>query len=53
MMILCTDTDEVDDEAYYKTNDAVAKFQFDYDRSTCMTEKFPEVSVNNQPEEEY
>ena len=35
----------MDDELYYKTNDPVAKFQFDYDRSTCMTEKYPEVSV--------
>ena len=51
--VLGTDTDDVDDEVYYKTNDPVAKFQFDYDRSTCMTEKFPEVSVNNQSEEEY
>ena len=35
----------LDDELYYKENDPVAKFQFDYDRSTCLTEKYPEVAV--------
>ena len=28
--LLGTDADDVDDEAYYKTNDSVAKFQFDF-----------------------
>ena len=39
------ETDILDDELYYKANDPVAKFQFDYDRSTCLTEKYPEVAV--------
>ena len=43
------DTDILDDELYYKANDPVAKFQFDYDRSSCLTEKYPEVAVEEQP----
>ena len=40
--------EELDEESYYKENDPVAKFQFDYDRSTCLTEKYPEVSVTEE-----
>ena len=39
------ETETLNDELYYKENDPVAKFQFDYDRSTCLTEKYPEVTV--------
>ena len=37
----------VSDEEYYKKNDPVAKFQFNYDRSTCLTEKYPEVATDD------
>ena len=40
--------EELDEESYYRKNDPVAKFQFDYDRSTCLTEKYPEVSVSEE-----
>ena len=35
-----------DAELYYKKNDPVAEFHFDYDRSTCLTEKYPEVAAD-------
>ena len=40
--------EELDEESYYRKNDPVAKFQFDYDRSTCLTEKYPEVSLSEE-----
>ena len=42
------ETEILDDELYYKANDPVAKFQFDYDRSTCLTEKYPETGSTEQ-----
>ena len=32
-----------EDEDYYRRNDVIKKFQFDYDKSVCMTERFPEA----------
>ena len=39
------ESEVLNDELYYKENDPVAKFQFDYDRPTFLTEKYPEVVV--------
>ena len=47
-----TEEEELDEESYYKENDPVAKFQFDYDRSTCLTEKYPEISVTEESNEQ-
>ena len=33
------ETEELD----YRQNDPIRKFQIDYDRSICLTEKFPEA----------
>ena len=32
-----------EDEEYHRRNDVIKKFQFDYDKSVCMTERFPEA----------
>ena len=42
------ETDILNDELYYKANDPVAKFQFDYDRSTCLTAKYPEAETTEE-----
>ena len=34
---------EYQDEIEYKTKDPVRKFQIDYDKSVCLSEKFPEA----------
>ena len=34
------------EELDYEQNDPVKKYQFNYNRSLCMTDKYPEVSVN-------
>ena len=31
------------EDKYYKQNDAIRKYQIDYDDSVCLTEKFPEA----------
>ena len=41
------DNFEKEGEDNYDNNDPVKKYQFEYNRSLCMTEKYPEVSVNN------
>ena len=39
------------DEIEYRTKDPVRKFQIDYDKSLCLSEKFPEAFLleNQQP----
>ena len=32
-----------EEEDYHRKNDVIKKFQFDYDKSVCMTERFPEA----------
>ena len=40
-------TDKPDkDEIEFMTKDPVKKFQFKYNESLCMTDKYPEISVN-------
>ena len=40
------DLDLIDKETEeFLTNDAVAKFQFDYDRNTCFTNNVPEIGI--------
>ena len=50
--ILNSDDDEVEnaeekDNIEYKTKDVVKKYQFEYDKSLCMSNKYPEVNENN------
>ena len=40
-----------DDEEEYLRKDPVRKFQFDHNVSTCLTNKFPEMLVNDDGEE--
>ena len=41
------DLDLIDKETEeFLTNDAVAKFQFDYDRYTCFTNNVPEIGIS-------
>ena len=41
------DLDLIDKETEeFLTNDAVAKFQFDYDRNTCFTNNVPEIGIS-------
>ena len=42
---------ELDAEDQYVRNDAVRRFQFDHNLSTCLTNKFPEMLVNDDGEE--
>ena len=39
------DDDEKEDNEY-ETKDPVKKYQFEYNKSLCMTNKYPEISVN-------
>ena len=39
---------ERDEELEYENNDPVKKYQFEYNKSLCMTNKYPEVSANEQ-----
>ena len=36
------------EEEHYKKNDVVRKFQFDYDRSVCIVDKYPEAGVTEE-----
>ena len=36
-----------DEEEYHKKHDVIRKFQFDYDKSVCMTERFPEAAIED------
>ena len=41
------DLDMIDEETEeFLTNDAVAKFQFGYDRNTCFTNNVPEIGIS-------
>ena len=40
------DNNEKKVEEEYENNDPVKKYQFQYNRSLCMTDKYPEISVN-------
>ena len=38
-------SDEVDEEKEYREKDPVRKFQFEYDKDTCMTSRYPEADL--------
>ena len=40
------DSDQEEEE--YQKNDVVRKFQFDYDRSVCIVDKYPEAAVREE-----
>ena len=44
------DEDSADEreEENYKQNDVIRKFQFDYDKSVCITERFPEAKMTEE-----
>jgi hypothetical protein len=42
---------ESDDEVQYVRNDPVRKFQFNHNASTCLTNKFPEMLLNDDGKE--
>ena len=37
-----------DEEEEYRKNDVIRKFQFDYDTSVCLVDKFPEAALPEQ-----
>ena len=39
-----------DDEADYLKNDVIRKYQFDYDTSVCLVDKFPEAAETEESE---
>ena len=39
------DNDAVKDETDFVTKDPIKKYQFKYNESLCMTDKYPEISV--------
>ena len=39
---------EEKDEIEYRTKDSIRKFQIDYDKSVCLSEKFPEAFCNER-----
>ena len=41
----CSEDDSDKEEEEYQKNDNIRKFQFDYDRSVCLVDKFPEAAV--------
>ena len=41
------DNDELKDEVEYLTKDPVRKFQFAYNKSLCMANKFPEIDTDD------
>ena len=41
------DQDSIDEEEF-QLNDTIKKYQFDYDQSTCMAQKFPEAGLQRQ-----
>ena len=44
-----SDNDENDEEEHeYLTKDAVRKFQFDYNKSTCFSNNYPEISYKDE-----
>ena len=43
------ENDDSDEEEEYIKKDVIRKFQFDYDKSVCLVDKFPEAAV---PDEE-
>ena len=36
---------ELDEDEEYMKNDVVRKFQFDYDTSVCLVDKYPEATI--------
>ena len=36
---------KIDEDEEYKKNDVVRKFQFDYDTSVCLVDKYPEATI--------
>ena len=42
------DEDSDEEEELYKKNDVIRKFQFDYNRSVCLVDKFPEAAVTEE-----
>ena len=43
--------DEVKDEIEYIKNDPVRKYQFTYNKSLCMSNKYPEISAEDPTRE--
>ena len=41
------DNDAEKDEIEYETKDPVKKYQFEYNKSLCMANKYPEISAND------
>ena len=41
--------DSDNEEEEYQKNDVVRKFQFDYNKSVCLVDKFPEAAVTDEP----
>ena len=39
------ESDELKDEIDYVVNDPVRKYQFEYDNSLCMSNKYPEITA--------
>ena len=37
-----------DEDEEYKKKDSIRKFQFDYDTSVCLVDKYPEAAVNEE-----
>ena len=40
------DNDSEKDDIEYETKDPVKKYQFEYNKSLCMANKYPEISAN-------
>ena len=40
------ENNEEKEEIEYEKNDPIKKFQFEYNKSLCMANKYPEISVN-------
>ena len=40
--------DDLQEEIDYLTNDPVRKYQFGYNKSLCMTKKYPEIEIEDE-----
>jgi hypothetical protein len=47
------DNDAEKDDIEYETKDPVKKYQFEYNKSLCMANKYPEISANESEKEKY
>ena len=50
-MLLSEEDKELLDEIEYVKKDPIRKFQFDYDKSVCLVDKFPEAAISDNPKE--